>query len=78
VKYELEKVIVTGEEFNSIRREEHIAYSDNYDELMEMAKTLPLKGSRHRREWFALLEIDEHGDITPQDEIFADDWRRRK
>lgn len=77
-RFELEKVIVTGDEDNNKRREEHIAYSDDYSELMGMATTLPLTGARYRREWYAILEIDEYGDITPQDEIFADDWRRKR
>lgn len=78
-RFELEKVIVTGEEFNSKRREEHIAYSNDFSELMEKATTLPLKGGRYRHEWFAIIELDENGEIIDHAyEMFADDWRRKK
>lgn len=77
-KYQLEKVIVIGEEGSSKRREEHIAYSENYYELIDMASKLPLKGGRYLSEWFAILELDENDEIVDHAyTMFAEDHHRK-
>jgi len=78
-RFELEKVIVTGDEDNNKRREEHIAYSESRQELIDMASKLPLKGGRYRHEWYAILELDDNDEIVDHSyEMFADDLRRKR
>jgi len=77
-KFELEKVITTGHLEDGYRTEEHIAFSECRQELIQMAAKLPLKGGRYRAEWFSILELDENGDIIDYFyTMFADDPRRR-
>lgn len=64
MRYELEKVIVKGDEWENYRTETTIAESDSIQELLDISKTVKLKGNKYRHEHLAIIELDEYGDIV--------------